>query len=60
MLSDHEDEGKVVHSERKVEQLVRVTEEDDVLDSVLGSLGVFRCGDRNRIRSVVDERNKAY
>lgn len=35
MLSDHEYEGEIVHSERQIEQFVGITEEDDVLDGVL-------------------------
>lgn len=42
VLSDHEDEGEVVHPESEVEQLVGVAEEDNVLDSVLCSRRVLR------------------
>jgi hypothetical protein len=35
VLSDHEHEGEVVHAQREVEELVGITEEDDVLDGVL-------------------------
>lgn len=37
MLSDHEHEREVVHAQRKVEELVGITEEDDVLDCVFCS-----------------------
>jgi len=42
VLSDHQDEGKVVHSQSEIEQFVGITEEDDVLDGILCPFSVSR------------------
>ena len=46
LLSHHEDEREVVHAECEVEQLVGVTQEDDVLDGVFCALRVLGCTGR--------------
>lgn len=41
MLSDHENETKVVHPQSEIEEFIRVAEEDDVLDGILCSSSVL-------------------
>lgn len=43
MLRDHQDQFKVVHPQRSVVQLVRIHEEDDVLDCVLDEVRIVNC-----------------
>lgn len=43
VLGDEEDEREVVKTQSEVEELVRIAQEDDVLDGLLGSLGVPGC-----------------
>lgn len=62
MLGDHEYEGEIVHSQSEIEKLVRVAEENDVLDRIFCSFRIFACA---RLVSSVclvtdSERQEAY
>lgn len=42
VLSDHENQLEVVHSQSYIVELVHIGKEDDVLDCILYDLGVVR------------------
>lgn len=43
VLGDQEDEREIIHPQRSIKELVRIYQENDVLDRFLNEIGVCVC-----------------